>query len=80
MTRIDTRERNRMPTPEFAFAKQHKEPLEDESHVRNAIARFNQVTGVTDGDRDEAWNRIKKAAKKFNIDIQEKDWRELKKK
>lgn len=80
MSRLDTHERNRMPAHDFAFVKQHKEPLEDENHVRNAVARFNQVSDATDAERDEAWSRIKKAAKKFNIDIQEKDWRELKKK
>jgi hypothetical protein len=27
--------------------------------VRNAIARFKQVQGVTDAERDAAWKRIK---------------------
>jgi hypothetical protein len=35
----------------FAFPKQRKEPLENVSHVRTAVARFNQVKGVTDAER-----------------------------
>ena len=61
----------------FAFPKQRKEPLEDASHVRNAIARFNQVTGVTDAERDAAWKRIRSAAKKFEVEMGEEDWREV---
>jgi hypothetical protein len=77
MTKLDSEERKHISAHEFAFPRQRKEPLEDESHVRNAIARFDQVSGVTDEERDEAWERIKKAAKKFDIVIHEKDWREL---
>ena len=54
-----------------------KEPLEDASHVRNAIARFDQVKGVSDAERDEAWKRIKAAAKKFDVEVNETSWREL---
>lgn len=78
MAKLDNKERNHLPPREFAFPKQHKEPLEDERHVRNAIARFNQVSEVTDEERDEAWARIMNAAKKFDIAVQEKDWHELK--
>jgi hypothetical protein len=77
MTKLDSHQRNTLSARNFAFPKQHKEPLEDAKHVRNAIARFNQVIAVTDAERDEAWNRIKKAAKKFDIEIHEEDWREL---
>jgi len=45
-----------------------KEPLTDASHVRNAIARFDQVEGVSDSDRGKAWRRIKAAAKRFDVD------------
>jgi hypothetical protein len=62
---------------EFAFPKERKEPIHDAAHVRNAIARFNQVQGVTDAERDAAWKRIEAAAKKHNVDVSEKSWREL---
>jgi cell division protein FtsX len=77
MAKLDTEERNDLSTGNFAFPKQRKEPLEDASHVRNAIARFDQVKGVSDEDRDEAWKRIKAAAKKHGVEVNEESWREL---
>ena len=74
---VSTAEENRMANKEFAFPKQRKEPLHDARHVRNAVARFDQVEGVSDADRDQAWKRIKAAAKRFDVDIDANDWREL---
>jgi hypothetical protein len=45
--------------------------------VRNAIARFDQVEGVTDEERDRAWERIRAAAGKYGVHISEDDWRDL---
>ena len=58
----------RMSETAYAFPGEKKEPISDASHVRNAIARFNQVQGVTDSERDAAWTRIKTAAKKFGVE------------
>lgn len=77
MSKLSQEERNEIPERQFAFPKQQKEPLEDASHVRNAIARFNQVRDVTDAERDEAWGRIRTAARKFGVEMEEGDWREL---
>jgi hypothetical protein len=77
MAELSTGDRNDLDEGDFAFPKQRKEPLENASHVRNAIARFNQVRDVTDDERDVAWKRIKTAAKKFNVEVSEKDWREI---
>jgi hypothetical protein len=77
MSKLDQEDRDDIPAPQFAFPKQRKEPLEDASHVRSAIARFNQVQGVTDQERDEAWARIRAAAKKFDVELNESDWREI---
>ena len=77
MSKLDQEDRDDISSQHFAFPKQRKEPLEDASHVRSAIARFNQVEGVTDHERDEAWKRIKAAAKKFGVDVNESDWREI---
>lgn len=77
MTKLSAEERDELPAREFAFPKQRKEPIEDAGHVRAAIARFNQVKGVTDEERDEAWERIKRAAKKHDVEVQEDDWREI---
>jgi len=77
MTKLDTAHRNAEPSSSFAFPKQRKEPLENASHVRNAIARFNQVEGVTDAERDEAWKHIKAAARKYGVEVNEASWREV---
>ena len=74
---LSTAEENRMPTGEFAFPEERKEPLTDAAHVRNAIARFDQVEDVTAAERDQAWNRIQRAARKFDVHVSADDWREL---
>ncbi len=38
------------------------------------IARFE---GVTDHERDQAWKHIRAAAKKFGVEVNESDWREI---
>jgi len=77
MSKLSSQERNDVPARQFAFPAQRKEPLESASHVRNAVARFNQVQGVSDAERDEAWHRIEAAAKLHGVELQEADWREL---
>ena len=69
MARVSTKQQDRLPDSAFAFPRQHKEPLIDASHVRNASARFNQVQGVTEAERDEARKRIERAAKKFGVEL-----------
>ncbi len=69
--------RSRLPTERFAFTKKRKEPITDARHVRNAVARFDQVEGVTDAERDAAWKRIRAAARKFGIEIHVNGWRSL---
>jgi hypothetical protein len=53
----------------FAFPNERKEPLNDARHVRNAIARFDQVKGVSDAERDAAWRRIRAAARKYGVEV-----------
>ena len=77
MTKLDSQDRDDLARTEFAFEKQRKEPIENASHVRNAVARFDQVQDVTDEERDAAWKRIQAAAKKFQVELHESDWREL---
>jgi len=74
---MSTAEKDDLADKEFAFPKQRKEPLTDARHVRNAIARFNQVEGVSDTERDQAWKRIKAAAKQYDVEVSESDWRDL---
>jgi hypothetical protein len=78
MPRLDQEDRDRIGGRQYAFPKERKEPLENASHVRNAVARFNQVKGVTDAERDEAWDRIQAAAKKFGVELEERSWHDFK--
>ena len=77
MNKLSTDERNDLDERQFAFREQRKEPLENAAHVRTAVARFNQVKGVSDSERDAAWKRIKAAAKKFDVELSEDSWREI---
>jgi hypothetical protein len=74
---MSTAEKNDLKDSDFAFPDERKEPLTDARHVRNAVARFNQVEAVSDAERDRAWKRITAAAKKYEVELSEKDWREL---
>ena len=71
MAKLTTTTRERISTPKFAFPKQRKEPLENASHVRNAAERFNQVKGVTAAERSAAWKRIRSAAKRYGVELEE---------
>jgi hypothetical protein len=74
---LDTADRESLPATVYAFPKQRKEPLTDAEHVRNALARFDQVKGVSDADREQAFANIKKAAEHFGMEVEEKDWQDL---
>ena len=76
-TGMTTAEENSLRDSDFAFPEQRKEPLTDATHVRNAVARFDQVEDVSDADRERAWQRIKTAARKFDIEVEADDWRDL---
>src|SRR5271166_1808263 len=69
--------RSDLPDSVFAFPAQRKEPLTDAEHVRNAVARFDQVTDVSDEDRAVAFANIEKAARHYDVDLSENDWHEL---
>ncbi len=74
---LSTAEKNDLPETVFAFPKQRKEPLTDASHVRNALARFDQVEGVTDAERDLAFANILKAAEHVGVPVEAERWQEL---
>jgi hypothetical protein len=70
-------ERSDLPDTVFAFPKERKEPLTDAKHVRNAVARFDQVTDVSDADRALAFANIVKAARHYGVDLSETNWHQL---
>jgi hypothetical protein len=75
--KLTSAEREELPDSAFAFPQQRKEPLTDAAHVRTALARFDQVEGVTDADRDLAFANIRKAAEHFGVDVAESAWKQL---
>lgn len=77
MSKLDAGDHDKLPNRKFAFSKQRKEPLENASHVRNAVARLDGVKDVTDAERDEAWKRVEAAAKTFGVELHNRGWREL---
>jgi hypothetical protein len=74
---LDTAERDELPASAFAFPAQRKEPLTSASHVRSALARFDQVQDVTDADRALAFENIRRAASYFDVDMTEQSWHDL---
>ncbi len=77
---LSAEDRKELPDSAYAFPGKRKEPLTDARHVRNALARFDQVQDVTDAERDEAFANIQKAAKHYDIEMTETSWKELGKK
>jgi len=73
----DLSTRSDLPDSVFAIPSERKEPLTDASHVRNAIARFDQMKGVSDEDRELAFANIKKAAEHYGVEMSETSWHDL---
>jgi class 3 adenylate cyclase len=70
VVRLGSAERARLPDRAFAYVDDHgrrRLPIHDASHVRNALARFNQVRFDDDAARDRARRRLLNAAKRFRI-------------
>ncbi|HVH66086.1 MAG TPA: adenylate/guanylate cyclase domain-containing protein [Candidatus Acidoferrum sp.] len=70
MAPLDARTRSRLPDSAFAYIDsrgQRRLPINDEAHVRNALARFNQTTFEDEAARDRARTRLLRAAKKYGI-------------
>ena len=74
---LDAEQKNDLPDSAYAFPDKRKEPLTDAKHVRNAIARFNQVEDVTDAEREQAFANIERAARHYDVDLSASNWREL---
>lgn len=70
MPQLDQKTRARLPDSAFAYvdARGHRRlPINDEAHVRNALARFNQTSFEDEAARERARTRLLKAAKKYGI-------------
>ena len=70
MSRLKPSKRARLPDRAFAYVDsrgRRRLPVHDKAHVRNALARFNQVAFENDAARERARNRLLNAAKKYRI-------------
>ena len=74
MATLDTRDREKLRSNQFAYVdKEGGEhlPINDESHVRNAIARFNQTEFESQAAKERARKKILSAAKRHGIEVDE---------
>jgi class 3 adenylate cyclase len=70
MSRLVASKRARLPASAFAYIDsrgRRRLPIHDESHVRNALARFNQVAFEDDAARERTRTRLLNAAKRYRI-------------
>ena len=74
MGELDSKDRDDLRKDQFAYVDRdggEHLPINDESHVRNAIARFNQTDFQSDTAKDDARKKILKAAERFGIEVDE---------
>lgn len=70
MARLKPRKRADLPDRAFAYIDargRRRLPIHDKAHVRNALARFNQVDFENDAARERTRKRLLNAAKKYSI-------------
>ncbi len=76
MPDLDTRDRDRLSKRDFAYVDRDGEghlPINDESHVRNAIARWNQTAFPSKTAKEEARQKILAAARRYGIEVAQDD-------
>jgi hypothetical protein len=73
---LDTEDREKLDKRKFAYVDKEGEghlPINDEAHVRNAMARFNQTDFETGAKKETARKKIVKAAKRRGIKVAKSD-------
>jgi hypothetical protein len=74
MPELDAKAREDLDRDQFAYVDRQGEehlPIHDESHIRNAMARFNQTDFQSDNAKQEAAKKILRAAKRHGIEVDE---------
>lgn len=72
MSDLSTKEREALRKDQFAYVDSKGEehlPIHDESHVRNAISRFNQTDFQSKAAKERARKKILAAAERHGIDV-----------
>ena len=70
MSRLTTEKREELPSSAYACPIDKKLPINDAAHVRNAMARFDQVISA-ECHPEQAKRRILAAAKKFGVEVRD---------
>jgi len=76
MAELDTADRERLAKGQFAYVDKEGVghlPINDKSHVRNAIARWNQTDFQSKTAKEHARRKIVTAAKRHAIEISDDD-------
>lgn len=76
MSELDAADRDKLRKSQFAYVDKEGEghlPLNDESHVRNAMARFNQTHFESQAAKERARRKIVSAARRHGIDVSDDD-------
>jgi hypothetical protein len=74
MAELDAKDRDKLRANQFAYVDRdggEHLPINDESHVRNAIARFNQTDFESKTAKEEARKKIVRAAERYGIEVDE---------
>jgi hypothetical protein len=72
MATLDTKDREKLRSTQFAYVDKKGEehlPINDATHVRNAIARFNQTEFESKAAKERARKKIVSAAKRFDVEV-----------
>jgi Family of unknown function (DUF6582) len=76
MAELDARDRDKLRKTQFAYVDskggEHL-PINDESHVRNAMARWNQTDFESASKKEGARRKIVSAARKHGIEVSKDD-------
>ena len=72
LAQLDAAEREQLKKSQFAYVDsdgEEKLPIHDETHVRNAIARFSQTDFESKAARERARKKIMAAAERYKIEV-----------
>ena len=76
MAELDTDDRKKLRKGQFAYVDREGTghlPINDEAHVRNAIARWNQTDFPSRTAKEQARRKILAAARRHGIDVADDD-------
>jgi hypothetical protein len=76
MAELDTADREKLDKRQFAYVDKEGVghlPINDESHVRNAMARWNQTDFQSKTAKERARRKIVAAARRHGIEVSDDD-------